>query len=341
MEKEDKVMNITEADIQKGIDEGRYRSEGTLVRDVSNGQVVKIIPKSENSSNGIPSTFIQVNNTVIYQTDISLILKNITKYREVEIFDELEEKYNLVLDYLDSYCTYNTKLEKLNENCLESSISFDNHIRKFIQKINIKDIETENFSLFTGALDAYVKVIFVYIISTYLLHRKEFKSDKVIIGKILNFEDKIKQLYQQILAESSKNNKGIEMFDMQNTLYSMYLFNNDYNIDELDRVVHHDSRFDSALQVIGFFKEHLKNGYFQRNHNNYYSGNQNTSISISVSTFEIPVNSKRNLLANKLLSILEDIDKLKNIREEILELESIDDKNIINYFELNIKSNQS
>ena len=53
---------------------GNFKEDGILIRDSSNGQIVKILKKKE-SINNIPSTFIQVNHSYIYQTDLSQSFK--------------------------------------------------------------------------------------------------------------------------------------------------------------------------------------------------------------------------------------------------------------------------
>lgn len=335
---ENQLIPITESDLQKGIDKGKYREDGILIRNVDNGQIVKVIKNPELSKNKIPSTFIQVNNTTVYHTDITPILKFISESRDAFIFEDLEEKYDVILDYLHSYCVYNKNLESLNDSCLQTSVSFDKRIKRFIKKINISDIENLEVSNFMYSLDSYIRVLFVYIVSTYLMHKSEFAKDKVISNKIESFETTIKGLYEQLLAESNVNKEGTTIIPMKSSLYTMYLLHEDYNILEIEKIVKHDSRFSSALDVISFFKKHFRKGSLKptQHYNSPYE--QETVASISVVSNEIPANSKRNKLAKKLRDILEDINKLKDIKNEIITMEKIDPKYILDYSGLNLSS---
>jgi hypothetical protein len=329
MSNKSSLIKITDHEVKVGIEQGRFREDGTQVRDVANGHIVKVLKEREKSENDIPPTFIQINNNYVYQTDLSSVLDIIAHNRNCNLYEDLEEKYNLVLDYLDSYCIYNSNLTKLHESCLEISVSFDNRIRRQVDEIRINDIENNDFSSFKGSLDAYVKVLFTYIVSTFLLHRGKFTADKVIISKIISFKKNINNLYEQLLVESKKDSNGVNIIKMDNSLYTMYLFNDSYSLINLDRLVRHDSRFSSSLDVIAFFKKHFKTGSFKQR-NSYYENN-NDKVLISVSTAEIPVESVRNKLANKLLNILEDIERLKEIREEIVNLEEIKDEDVLSY----------
>lgn len=321
---------INDTDVERGIKEGKYIESGTQIRDVINGQIVKVLKDKNSSANSIPSTLIQVHHSYIYKADLKPIIDFISHSRESSIYESLEEQYNLALDYFDSYNTYGHNIGKVHEICLEISVSFDNKIRNEIENFDIDNIEDKNLSKFQGSLDAYIKILFSYIVSTYILHRENFSNDKVIIRKILSFEKNIRSLYEQLLAKSRperKDGKIIEMFSMECSLYSMYLFDDNYNLHEIEDLVCQDSRFSSALQVVDFFKEHFKKGRF--GYSNYYDNSYN-EVKISVSTNRIKFDSKRVKLAKKLFQILEDIEKLKCVREEIVQLKDVDDHNILN-----------
>jgi len=102
------ALKVSDKSIEEGIAKGNFKEDGTLIRDVSNGQVVKVLKQKEESLNHIPSTFIQVHHDYIYQADLSPILEAISHERASSLYNELEEQYNLVLDYLDSFNTYGT-----------------------------------------------------------------------------------------------------------------------------------------------------------------------------------------------------------------------------------------
>lgn len=333
MNDDKKAVRVSDKSIEEGISQGNFKEEGILIRDVSNGQIVKVLKLKEKSSNHIPSTFIQVNQNYIYQADLSPILEAISHERESSVYNELEDQYNLVLDYLDSFNTYDTGIEKVYQICLEVSVLFDNNIRREIKGLDINELEKIDTKRFFGSLNAYIKILFSYIVSTYILHKDKFSKDKVIISKILNFKESVRKLYEQILAESieKKEKDGTlkNIITMQNSLYSMYLFNDKYELNDLDRMASQDSRFLTSLAVIEFFKKYLKNGQFQ-GEGHYY--NNDDELKISVKTKEISIESNRNKMALTLLGILEDIEKLEEIREEILNLNEFSSGDIIQNF---------
>ncbi|QYK02247.1 hypothetical protein [Shewanella psychrotolerans] len=336
-------LKISDNKIEEEIEKGNFKRDGTLIRDVSNGQIVKVLKNNEESTNNIPSTFIQIHHNYIYQADLSPVLDAISHERTLSVYNDLEEQYNLVLDYLDSFNTYETGIEKVHQICLEISVSFDSKIRRQIEELDIDDLEKMDAGQFIGSLNAYVKILFSYILSTYILHRNKFSKDKVIISKILSFENSVRGLYEQLLARSDRreDRDGLltTYFTMEESLYSMYLFDDSYEISDLDRVVNQDSRFSTSLQVIDFFKRHRKSGRFSDEWRGYNGGNN--ELKISVSTKRISENGNRNKIAVALMQILEDIDKLKDLREEIVSLEDFSDQDVLMYFSNSSANNQN
>jgi len=324
------ALRVSDKSIEEGIAQGNFKEDGILIRDVSNGQIVKVLKQKEESLNHIPSTFVQVYHNYIYQADLSPILEAISHERESSLYNELEEQYNLVLDYLDSFNTYNTGIEKVHQICLEISVSFDNKIRREVEALNIDELEKIDTERFVGSLNAYVKILFSYIVSTYILHRDKFSKDKVIISKILSFEGAIRSLYEQVLAKSrkekNKDGESINIIPMEESLYSMYLFNDDYDLHDLDRLVSYDSRFSTSLQLINFFKENFKSGRFQGE--GYGYRDSDGELKISIKTKVISKESNRNKIAIVLLRILEDIEKLKEIREEVISLKNFSNEDM-------------
>ncbi|ELF6907032.1 hypothetical protein RA806_003508 [Vibrio cholerae] len=332
MNENKKITKISDEEIRQGIEKGIFKEDGTQIRDTANGQIVKVLKQQDPGLNHIPSTFIQVHNSYVYQADLSPIIEAIAHSRECGVYDELEEQYNLAMDYLDAYVTYETGIEKVYQICLEIAVSFDNKIRREIESIEVKDIENINKERFLGSLNAYVKILFSYIVSTFLLHNDKFYKDKIIISKILNFERYVRTLYEQLLAESHVEQKWdgskTTIIPMSYSLYSMYLFHEDYDLLELENFVKHDSRFSTPLDVINFFKTHFKSGRIP-NHKDLYNSD---SVEISVSTVNINKNSNRCTIAKALYQILEDIEKLKGVREEIVTLKDVSGTDILRMF---------
>ena len=94
-------LKVSDKSIKEGIEQGRFKEDGIQIRDVTNGQIVKVLKQGLESSNHIPSTFIQVHYNYIYEADLPPILEAIAHDRESRLYDDLEEQYNFVLAYLD------------------------------------------------------------------------------------------------------------------------------------------------------------------------------------------------------------------------------------------------
>lgn len=319
------IRKFSDDEISSGLKNGTFREHGLQIRHAELGYVVKVLKNPQSSSNSIPSTVFQINNTVIYSADIAPVLRAIAEARSAQIFEDLEERYGLVLDSLDIYNSYGSGLENLQKNCMESSVVFDNKIRRALSEVKIATVESVDHNLLVGAINAYLKIIFVYIVSTYLVHREKFGADKVILDKLNSLELSVRNIYEQLLAESWQKSDGVSL-KMDGSLYAMYIFNGEYDMRELDRIVAHDSRFTSAIDVFCFFKKfHSVLGapdYQFRN-----GGVRNMSWTIN--GLNIPKNSKRAGLFSDLLLVLEDINRLRTIREEMIQVKDIGDEYMI------------
>lgn len=319
MSKSKKYEHITDAEIESCLDQGLYRKDGTIIRNVETGEIVKIQPKTEVGNNLIPATLIQVNSTNIYQADLSPIINEIVTNRHIDGFNDLEEKYNIVVDLLDAYLNYKKHLPDLLKECLMASVMFDNRIRRYLVDFDLEEIETYNIEQFIGAVSAYVKVLFVYLLSSYMEYRVELKNDKTIISKISNLENMLRETYEQILVPSTVE-ENICRMNMSESLYALYCFDDDYDIYELDNLVSYDSRFSSSLDVISFFKRVHKKEYS----NDIY--NYNSHRWIKASNFQIGLsvkkhdkNTNRNKIINMLVLVFQELEKLKTIRNELIE----------------------
>ena len=342
MSKTSKYSHLTEQDVRDGLKEGKYKDAGTVIKDVETGQVVKHLPTTVTAT---PSfflpTFIQVNNNIIYQADISPILNQIEENKINDLLDGLENEYNIILDYLHDYRTYNNKLSELNEQCLKTSVNFDSGVRKYVSKINNEleecrgqnklchkdELEETNIDHFVQFLNAYLDIIFLYIISEFLLYKDKFKKEQKIISKILSLEQTLRNFYEQIVAPSNYDSvKKCHQIDMKKSIYPMYLFDKQYDNSKLNEIIKHDRRFEDLLSVVDFFKRlHNKQDKKLYLESCYYEYNNaplpDKSLGFSINTDNINVENKRHQLILKLIEILDKIENLKKLREEISEIE--------------------
>jgi len=325
---------IGDNEIQKGISNGDFKEDGTLIRNVENGQIVKILKKDYIEKSCIPSTLVQLNNTYntnyIYQIDINPIIETIIQIKNDEIFDELDGKYKIILDYLEHYKVHGDYLQELNQNCLEGANIFEQRVINFIdtnyeQLINEID-EISDYNQFINMLQTYINLLFVYMLSTFWKYKEKALNDTIIIKKIETIENKILNLYEQLLVSSKKNDEGVNnISNMTDSLYAKYITQKDYDIKNIEKLIKYDSRFSSFLDLFSFIKENHITEIYENNYNNlvkyginiqltkernhYYSNNsKNTKIS----------------LVDSLFDILENLQRLKNIRKEIININNSD-----------------
>jgi len=319
---------IGDMEIQKGISNGKFKEDGTLIRNVENGQIVKILKKDDIKESCIPSTLVQLNNTYntnyIYQTDITPIIETIIQIKNDEIFHELDEKYKIILDYLEHYKTHGDYLKDLNQNCLEGANVFEKRIVDFIdtnyQQLINNINKVNDYNQFINMLQTYINLLFVYMLSTFWKYKEKALNDTIIIKKIETIENKILNLYEQLLVSSSKNNKGTHIINIQDGIYAKYIIQKDYDIKNIEKLIKYDSRFSSFLDLFSFIKKNYIQEAYEDNYNlvqyeinikltkeqnNYYNNySKNTKIT----------------LVDSLFNILENLQRLKNIRKEIVNI---------------------
>lgn len=316
------VRKFSDDEIEEGLRSGAFRKDGVQIRHASEGYVVKVIKSSEESSNHIPSSILQVNNTIVYSADLRPVLKAISESRSVTLFEDLQEKYASVLDSLDHYDSYGEGLDVLQAKCQEASVAFDNRLQRSTSDVTIEKVENEDLDFLITGMSAYVKTLFLYIVSSYLRFGEKFSSDKVAIGKINSFDKIVRTLYEQLLMPSYWKNEK-HLMELNNSIYSMYFFGSGYDISELERVVSEDSRFSSVLDVMLLFKKSLRKDYNLGRHWEHHS---EKNMGWEITSKNIPRDSKRMEFIEKLFLILGDIERLREIRREVVEVKDVSDE---------------
>ncbi len=321
-----KYQHLTDYQIDEKINSGEFREEGTLIRNASNGETVKVKSSKTAVSNTFPTTFLQVNKTVIYQADLTPVYEKIKNSRELQCFRDMEERYNIILDFFYSYINHENHLSELLTESLQVSAVFENRIRNYIQELNIEEVESLDINLFLGSLSAYVNVLFIYILVSFFKYKESFSKDTVIISKIISLRGQITAIYEQLLVKSTVDDEGINHLDMSNSVYALYLLDESYNVFDLDGIVKYDRRFNSALDVVHFFKRF-----------NLETENYNHNIKkISTKVPQYTKNSNRIKLIDAFSKRLSDLENLENLREEILQVK--DNSEVIALVEAKIRS---
>ncbi|MFM5706530.1 hypothetical protein ACTG2M_10590 [Aeromonas veronii] len=316
---------ITEDCIGKGLETGVFKKDGTVVRNVQNGQIVKIIKEVDVDRTIIPPTLIQVNNNVVYQADISRIISAIIETKNSQYFDDLDEKYRIVIDSLEYYQTHAQRLDSLNKTTLESSSVFEIRILNYLDNVDPKKFDYEiDHNKILNALSSYINILFIYLLSTFWLHNDRLSSDGIILRKIESLESKIQVLYEQLLAKSYEE-AGKNIITLNDSLYAMYLLDKSYDISHVESLVKYDRRFKSVIDFFGFMKRfHLKENKKYDDWGSQIDKVYEVNINISGGVSK-EKNNKYSLVIG-LHNVLEKLQALKNIREEIIESGKLKDK---------------
>jgi len=251
-----KYLGLTEKELDKGIEEGIFKEDGTLIRHKS-GEIVKI-RKNNTTNQNFPSTIFQstnitnVNQTIIYQTDIRPFINALIERKDIELIENLKILYVKLLDTLEQYKSYNDGLKDLNKYSRNSLSEFESLFQKEPTKIT-----EDSLTIF----NSYIDILFIYMISTYKLYEKEISKDTIIKNKITNLEKTVRYLYEQKLAKSTFSD-DTNYIPMHNSLYAKFLLKDSIGIEKINKYIKYDSRFKSFSDFMKFIqKDFIKEGY--------------------------------------------------------------------------------
>lgn len=104
---------ISDDKIQREIKNGKFKEDGILIREVSTGKIVKIMKNDNTSESIFPQTFIQINDTYIYQTDINKIITEIINIKNNENLHKLEKEYKT--NNYDNFTEYKINISLKNQ----------------------------------------------------------------------------------------------------------------------------------------------------------------------------------------------------------------------------------
>lgn len=324
MSEKKKYSLLTSLDIEAGLKDARFQKEDiSLIRD-KEGRIVRHLPVTSIQDDVLPPSIIQINSTYIYQADIRPVIEALIETRNVEIFQDLSEKYQTVIDSLTYYRDHKSRLDELNSKSLDASSVFEKRVGVFLNAINVSDLEKTDIKSCIEMLDSYLNIIFVYLISAYWIHDKNVSKDTIAGRKIADLDNQVRHIYEQLLADSSVNKEGTNIIPMHNSLYARYLLSEKNGMKEIERLIKHDSRFSSPMDFMGFIKRcffEKKDSYYD--YNRQYQVPEKYEISINLGAIDKST-EKRVEFSQRLFEILEKIEMLRNIHSELIEVGDID-----------------
>lgn len=333
MSEKKKYSLLTSSDIEAGLKNEYFQKvDISLIRD-KEGRIVRHLPVASIKNSVIPPSIIQINNNYIYQADIYTVIEALIETRNVGIFQDISEKYQTVIDSLTYYRDHKSRLDELNSKSLEASSVFEKRVEVYLNNIDVTDIGKTDIENCITMLDSYLNVIFVYLISIYWIHDKNVSKDTISGRKISELYNLVRHIFEQLLAESSKDENGINRFPMHDSLYARYLLLEDNGMKEIEKFIKHDSRFSSVVDFMDF----IKRCFLEKKSTDYDYNSQHQAFA----TFEIKIKlSKNDTYKNKkikflqgLFETLEKIKMLKNIHSELIEAGKINLSDIEVYSE--------
>ena len=323
MNEKKKYSMVTNSDIEEGLKNHRFQKEDiSLIRD-KEGRVVKHLPITNARCNVFPSSLIQINSTYIYQTDILPIINAIIETRNVEIFQDLSEKHQAVIDSLTYYKDHKSRLDELNSISLNASSVFEKRVEAYLNDIDAKNLEKTDVKVCVSIIDSYLNIIFIYLISTYWLHEKNISNDTIANRKIKNLYQQVRRVYEQLLAYSVQGANG-PIITMDDSIYAKYLLADEVGLKKIERLIKHDSRFSSAINLMEFVHKY----HIQKIKSHWDDDVQRL---IPERYFILMrLNEDRKLTDNKIefideiFNILEKIKILENVNSELVKAGKID-----------------
>lgn len=324
MSEKKKYSLLTSSDIEAGLINDRFKKEDiSLIRD-KEGRIVRHLPIVEVKDSVIPPSIIQVNNTYIYQTDIRPVIDALIETKNVEIFHDLSEKHQAVIDSLTYYRDHESRLDELNSKSLDASSVFEKRVEVYLNGIDLNNLEKTDIERCISMLDSYLNIIFVYLMSTYWIHNKKVSNDTIAGRKIADLDRQVRHIYEQLLASSSVNKENTTIIPMHNSLYARYFLVKKNGMKEIERFVKHDSRFDSLTGFMDFIQRcFIKKIEPPYDYNCQARDPDKYEISINLNENDRSAN-KKNEFMQKLFDVLEKIEMVKNIHSELIEVGEID-----------------
>lgn len=324
MSEKKKYSLLTSSDIDAGLKDARFQKEDiSLIRD-KEGRIVRHLPVTSIQGSIVPPSIIQINSTYIYQADIRPVINALIETRNVGIFQDISEKYQTVIDSLTYYRDHKSRLDELNSKSLDASSVFEKRVGVYLSAIDVSDLEKTDVENCIAMLDSYLNVIFVYLISTYWIHDKNVSKDTISGRKIADLENRVRYIFEQLLAESSVNKEGANVITMDNSLYARYFLSEENGMKVIERFIKHDSRFSSAVDFMDFIKRcFIKkiDSYYDYSRQHQVLGKYEISINLSAN---FQSTNKKIEFSQRLFEILEKIEMLKNIHSELIEVGNID-----------------
>lgn len=321
---ERKYVGITDEAVDAGIAKGSFsEAEIRQIRD-SSGRFVKHIKAQPHPRSILPASVIQINQNYVYQADLRPVMEAIARARDVQIADDLSERYRLVLSKLERFLNRRRALDSLNEAAGDAAEIFDLRLTPILEKLGNSRSDVPAGVPLIDMLRAQVNIEFVYLLSTFWIDRESLSHDTGLPRRLEGLERRVRRVLEQLLAyQHSPNNR----FVLRDSLYGKYLLQGDNGISHLRQFIEHDSRFESYDQFMGMiFNERLKyTGEYDFRGNP--SGDASFEFNFTVDQIHFK-DDERHGFACSLRAVLCDIRQVRYILEELKDARTLNPEDI-------------
>ncbi|MDW7748709.1 hypothetical protein [Halomonas sp.] len=296
---------ITDSDIRRGIEEGEFKLEDVSIVRHRTGHVVKHLKNNDATESPVPPTIFQVHKNIIYQADLEPILSAMLELKNSELFEDLNERYQIVLSHLKYYISHEKRLDELNSKSMEALTIFDTRLKRCLEGVNTGSSASVEISRISEMLECYSKLSFIYLLSTWWLHKEGIAKDLFLSEKIHNMESLVKEVYKHVLWDNNQ--------PLSESVYAYLFIHGGENIHKIDKFIKNDDRVESALD---FFESY-------RNDCMVKSARSNPSFQGVNNIWHAEYNFE---IAEMLNNSLVQIKCVKNNFNELLEAGNIDGK---------------
>ena len=293
-------------EIEKKIETNEYSIVGSVVRD-NKGCIVKQLPERvRKSQNTIPQSFIQINHNYAIVDNFQKTINLMKQIKFLDRSEKLEEQYSQVFNLLSSINMDKSLATDLFKKCLDAISIFDVTLLKNAEMLNLDKIEKESdkFDVFLDSVNAYLRVMYVYLYSTFLCYGEKSTDESVILKNINSLESKLQSIYQYILLPI----KGKYAY-FDEGVYSLLILNSNFDAKLLEEVVYFDNRHDTVSSLLHYLKT---NNFLKRQD---LSGSTRYYYDIP-NEYEKSTDCVAHKVIKGLVDIFYDIDHLKKIRTE-------------------------
>ncbi|MFP3863151.1 hypothetical protein SHV42_09370 [Pseudomonas capeferrum] len=293
-----KYSHYSDGRVQAGIDSGEFTLEPVgIIRD-GNGLIVKHVKGID--AGAIPASIVQVNNNIIFETNLGRYIDLLVKERETVLAGNLAVAYAKVVRKLIRYRDLTDELSELNSASLDVAAEFDVRIDDFMHSVDafLSDHERN-----VVTVDRHVNLIFIYVMSGYWRHRSNFKRDSNSKQMLQKIEGQVRHIYEQLLIAELHNK-----MDLRGSVYAYLFVEKDQDIKQIDVLVKHDSRCETTLDFFESYRNDClekKSGYPNDHYSVYRPLMQTGNVQLRLS------------VALELYKILEKISNLKNLLSEL------------------------